>query len=132
MTTERFTPVRRADPQIHDWSDATRGDVGFRTPIDGAAQPTRGIVQCIGFLARGGEEKPHRHDISEALHGSAGIGVAVLDGESVDLAPGNMIHVLPGLVHALTAPEKPMRFLHTFPADRFEDVAYYFEENDDA
>lgn len=128
----RYVLVRRADPQIHDWSDETRGDVSFRTLIDGAAQPTGGLVQGIGFLPRGGEEKRHHHDIPETLHVIAGIGVAELEGERVDLAPGDTVYVPPGLVHAWTAPEEPLRFLYTFPADRFSDVAYHFGGPDDA
>ncbi len=122
-----YTLVRRSDPQMYDWYDDMRGDVSFRTLIDGGSQETREIVQGIGFLPRGGEEKAHHHDIPETLHVIAGIGVARLCGEEVALAPGDTVYVPPGLVHAWTAPEEPMRFLYTFPANRFADVAYHFK-----
>ena len=122
-----FTLVRRSDPQVTDWNDDMRGSVSFRTLIDGATQETHGLVQGIGFLPRGGEKKAHHHDIPETLHVIAGVGEARFEGKTVDLAPGDTLYVPPGTVHAWAAPEEPMRFLYTFPADRFEDVAYHFE-----
>lgn len=120
--------VREADVALESWSDPVRGEVGFRTLLGGAADRSRGLVQGIAYLAPGKVEGAHHHpDADETIHVLAGDGSARLDGATYPLAAGDTVFVPAGTVHEWSAGAAGMKFLYSFPADRFDAIAYVFE-----
>jgi len=118
--------ICRDDPDIQNWDDPQHGQVSFRLLVDGAAGPSEGVVQGIAIFGADGFENPHRHDRPETVHLLEGTGTARLGDREVDLNPGDTVFVPAGTIHEWRAGTNGMRLLFTFPADRFDDVAYRF------
>ena len=127
MHTHLPTIVRADAPDLQDWTDPRHGKVRFRTLIDGADGPTRALVHGIAEFEAGGFENPHSHDIPETAHVLDGTGQARLGDRRADVAAGDTVFVPAGVVHGWTAADTRLRVLYTFPADRFDEVAYHFE-----
>jgi mannose-6-phosphate isomerase-like protein (cupin superfamily) len=120
--------VREADVPLESWNDPVRGEVSFRTLLGGADGHSRGLVHGIAYLAAGKIEGAHRHaGTDETIHVLAGSGEARLDGVTMPLAVGDTFFVPSGTVHEWPGGPAGLKFLYSFPADRFDDVAYAFE-----
>lgn len=120
--------VREADAALETWNDPVRGEVGFRTLLGGGAGDSRGLVHGIAYLAPGKVEGAHHHpDADETIHVLAGSGHARLDAATHPLATGDTVFVPAGTVHAWSAGPEGMKFLYSFPADRFDAIGYVFE-----
>ncbi|PTX57181.1 dimethylsulfoniopropionate lyase DddW [Litoreibacter ponti] len=115
-------------PAPEHWNDATKGSVMFRTLVDGSHGPTAGLVQGIATIAPGQTEAPHHHDIAETAYVLGGTGSVTLGDRTLEIRPGDSVYIPPQCRHAWTASDSDqLRFLYTFPADRFDDVSYHFE-----
>jgi quercetin dioxygenase-like cupin family protein len=119
--------VREADVPIESWSDPVRGEVRFRTLLDGAAG-ARSLVHGVAYLDPGKVERAHHHpDTDETIHILAGAGEARLADNVVPLARGDTVFVPAGAVHEWRAGPDGLSFFYSFAADRFETIAYVFE-----
>lgn len=119
--------VREADAALESWNDPVRGEVSFRTLLGGGAGASRGLVHGIAYLAPGRIEGAHHHpDADATIHVLAGAGSARLDDRIEPLAAGDTVFVPAGTVHEWRAGPEGMRFLYSFPADRFDAITYVF------
>lgn len=121
------TIVRREEPEWEVWDSPERGRVRFRTLIDGAAGPTAGLVQGLAEIEPGDHEGRHRHTLPQVAHVLSGRGEASLGDRTVPIEAGDTVFIPAGVTHGWRAGDVPLRFLYTFPADRFADVSYTFE-----
>ncbi|MEL6915165.1 MAG: cupin domain-containing protein [Pseudomonadota bacterium] len=129
MTDTLPTHVKADAPTAKEWHDPARGDVRFFTVIDADYGPTEAVVQGVAHIEPGDEEKPHHHEIAETVFVLDGAGQAVVGDKTLTLAKGDTVFVPAGVTHGWKAAgDAPLRFLFTFPADRFEEVAYHFRE----
>jgi quercetin dioxygenase-like cupin family protein len=120
--------VREQDVPVETWNDPVRGEVGFRTLLGGPAGGSRGIVHGIAYLEPGKVEGAHHHpDTDETIHILAGSGEARLGGRLSPLYVGDTVFVPAGVVHEWRAGPEGLKFLYSFPADRFDGIAYHFE-----
>lgn len=120
--------VHETDAALESWNDAVRGEVDFRTILGGGSVESRGIVHGIAYLAPGKVEGAHHHpDVDETIHVLAGAGFARLDDRVEPLATGDTVFVPAGTVHEWRAGPEGLRFLYSFPADRFDAIGYVFE-----
>ncbi len=111
MTPVPFV-VHEADAPLEAWADPVRGEVSFRTLLGGAGKV---------------EGRHHHAGVDETIHVLAGSGEARLDGIALTLAVGDTVFVPSGTVHEWRGGPDGIKFLYSFPADRFDDVAYAFE-----
>jgi quercetin dioxygenase-like cupin family protein len=120
--------VREEDVPMETWNDPVRGQVGFRTLLGGPHGGSRGIVQGIAYLEPGRTEGAHHHsEADETIHVLAGSGEARLDGHVSALRVGDTVFLPAGVVHEWRAGPHGLKFLYSFPADRFDGIAYRFE-----
>ncbi|SFP32475.1 cupin domain-containing protein [Tranquillimonas alkanivorans] len=121
--------IRRDDPDVQSWNDARRGVLTFRLLIDGGAGPTAGLCQGTARLDPRGYETAHHHDIAETAHVLSGRGRLRLGDKTFEVEAGDTVHIAPHTVHAWSANDAPLEVFWTFPADRFDDIAYHFEND---
>ena len=72
----------------------------------GLATPTRGAAEVAvwrGSMEPGAATPPHTHDREEVVVVLAGAGSASMNGERVDVAPGDVLIVPPNTLHQLFA-----------------------------
>lgn len=119
--------VPHESPKVEHWDDEDRGKVSFRTIIDGAAGPSRSIVQGIAYLEPGHQEGHHRHDRPQTAYVLKGGGEVKIGDETMALGQGDAVFIPEGLPHSWRAGDDGLDFLYTFAADRFDDVTYDFD-----
>jgi quercetin dioxygenase-like cupin family protein len=125
--------VHENDAPLDGWNDPVRGEVSFRTLLGGPDGTSRGLVQGLAYLACGKIEGAHHHpDADETIHVLAGSGTARIDGVAMPLRPGDTVFVPAGAVHEWSAGDDGMKFLYSFPADRFDEIAYVFAADEPA
>ncbi|MGR3453308.1 cupin domain-containing protein [Pseudooceanicola sp.] len=126
----KATRVNIADSPPHLWDPRAETLVTYRTLLSRDATPSHGLVQGIATLHAGDVEYAHWHDVPETVHVLEGHGHARLGGEVMEMRPGDTFFVPPRCIHEWRNGEGVMRFLYTFPADSFEDIAYHLENDD--
>lgn len=90
--------VREADiPEFELMGNHMRG---LATPSRGAAE----VAVWRGITEPGATTPPHTHDHEEVLVVLAGSGSASMDGEQVDVSPGDVLIVPPNKLHQLFGP----------------------------
>jgi quercetin dioxygenase-like cupin family protein len=90
--------VRAADiPEFELMGNHMRG---LATPSRGAAE----VAVWRGITEPGATTPPHTHDHEEVLVVLAGSGSASMDGEQVEVSPGDVLIVPPNKVHQLLGP----------------------------
>ena len=127
----KATRVSIADSPPHLWDPREETLVTYRTLLSRDATPSHGLVQGIATLHPGDVEAAHWHDVPETVHVIEGHGDARLDGEVLEMRPGDTFFVPPGCVHEWRNAKGRMRFLYTFPADSFDEIAYHTETTDE-
>ena len=121
--------VHAEDTEIQHWDDRdAHGAVGFRTLVDADHGPSRALVQGIAVFGPGDTEAAHHHDRAETAFVLDGGGTLVLGEDTMTARAGDMLFVPPGTVHGWQAGDDGMRFLYSFAADRFSDVAYHWQD----
>ncbi|MGR3539922.1 MAG: cupin domain-containing protein [Hasllibacter sp.] len=126
--TQPVIHVRQADLRVDHWEDSARGEVDFRTLVDGSYGPSSSIVQGIVEMKPGQIEKRHHHDRPETGHVIEGAGELLAGPDSIAIGAGDTVFIPAGLVHGWSAPDGPMRIIFTFAADRLSDVPYHWED----
>ncbi|MWD26720.1 cupin domain-containing protein [Aquicoccus sp. SCR17] len=124
--------VNIADRQPEEWEPDSDNDVTFRNLLSRDITDSINIVQGIATLGEGDVEKAHWHEIPETIHVLSGSGSATVDGKKYELNEGDTFFVPPRIVHEWRSEEGTMRFLYTFPADDFSDIAYHHVGDGDA
>jgi quercetin dioxygenase-like cupin family protein len=90
--------VRAADiPEFELMGNHMRG---LATPSRGAAE----VAVWRGVTEPGATTPPHTHDHEEVLVVLAGSGSASMDGEQVEVSPGDVLIVPPKTLHQLHGP----------------------------
>jgi quercetin dioxygenase-like cupin family protein len=90
--------VRAADiPEFELMGNHMRG---LATPSRGAAE----VAVWRGVTEPGATTPPHTHDHEEVLVVLAGSGSANMDGEQVEVSPGDVLIVPPNKLHQLLGP----------------------------
>ncbi|WP_040609343.1 cupin domain-containing protein [Pseudooceanicola batsensis] len=125
----RATRINIADRPPHLWDPRETSTVTYRTLLSGDETPTHGLVQGIATLRAGDVEAAHWHDIPETVHVLEGHGHARLGAEILQMRPGDTFFVPAGCVHEWRNGEGILRFLYSFPADSFAEIAYHPETN---
>lgn len=89
--------ARAADHPTFEGPSSTGG-----ITVTGLVSPSRGVAETtlyrVGF-APGAALLPHRHDHEEVFHLLSGALAAVLDGERIEVAAGDVVIIPPGTVH---------------------------------
>jgi quercetin dioxygenase-like cupin family protein len=106
--------------------DPAFGTVRWRTLFCADRTETAGIVMGIAEFGPHGTLLPHRHAPSEVYFGLAGEGTVTIDGIAHDIRPGVALFIPEDAEHGTVAGSEGLRFLYTFPRDRFGDVEYRF------
>jgi quercetin dioxygenase-like cupin family protein len=90
--------VRDADiPEFELMGNHMRG---LATPSRGAAE----VAVWRGVTEPGATTPPHKHDHEEVLVVLSGSGSASMDGEQMDVSPGDVLIVPPNKLHQLFGP----------------------------
>lgn len=106
--------------------DPAFGSVRWRTLFCGDKTATAGMVMGIAEFGPEGTLLPHRHGPSEIYFGLAGSGVVTIDGVAHEINPGTALYIPAEAEHDTVAGPDGLRFLYTFPKDRFAEVDYRF------
>lgn len=95
MTTIHSSAVTRAN-------EARILDVfGVRVTVLAGGEESEGTCSIARLVCPPGcGAPPHRHSEAENFHVIRGVLSVQLDGENIELRPGDLIHVAPGAVHA--------------------------------
>jgi quercetin dioxygenase-like cupin family protein len=126
------TCVPSDGPPWESWHDprlAAISAVRWRLVASGERTPTAGMSAGIAEVAPGGVLPLHHHAPPELYHVLDGEGLAEVEGTAHALRAGVSLFI-PGDARHRTSNtgQGPLRFLFVFPTDRFEDVAYHFDE----
>lgn len=123
----RAIRINVEDSPAHLWDPRDTTLVTYRTLLSRDATPTHGLVQGIATLHPGDVEAAHWHDVPETLHVLEGRGHARLDAEAMEMRTGDTFFIPAGCVHEFRCDDGTLRFLYTFPADSFEEIAYHHD-----
>jgi len=123
----RAVRINIADSPPHLWDPREASTVTYRTLLSRDATPSHGLVQGIATLRAGDVEFAHWHDVPETVHVLEGEGHARLGGEVMPMCPGDTFFVPAGCVHEWRCGAGMLRFLYTFPADSFDEIAYHHD-----
>ena len=126
----RPTRINIADCPSHLWDPRHASTVTYRTLLSRDATPSHGLVQGIATLRAGDVEAAHWHDLPETVHVLEGHGRARLDDETLEMRPGDTFFVPPGCVHEWRCDQGTLRFLYSFAADSFDEIAYHHVASD--
>ena len=118
--------VTADDVERDTWSDAVRGDVGFRT-LFGAAARTPDFTAGVAELEAGGWLGRHRHEPSEIYYVLSGEGSLSIDGRDHPVRAGTTAFIPPNSEHGIrnTGSDR-LRFFYAFAVGSFEEVEYRF------
>ena len=106
--------------------DPAFGTVRWRTLFSADRTETHGMVLGIAEFGPDGTLLPHRHAPAEIYYGLAGDGVVTIDGIAHAIAPGVALYIPEEAEHGTVAGPEGLKFLYSFPRDRFSDVDYRF------
>lgn len=110
------------------WDDPVRGAIGFRTLLGGDG-PTGSLTAGLAELGPGDWLGRHRHEPAEVYHVVEGHGVAVVDGQEVELRPGTTVLVPGDAEHGVHNPGPgPLRVFYAFAVGSFDEVEYRFRD----
>lgn len=121
-------PVMRQEDNVTEvtWDDQ-RGNLSFKSLIDGDETATSKLTFGTATFGASGYLAPHRHAQPEIYYILAGTGVVTIDGVRHDVSaetgifiPGNAEH---SIANTGTA---QLKILYAFAVDRFSEVAYVF------
>jgi quercetin dioxygenase-like cupin family protein len=113
----------------HDPRLAAISAVRWRLLVSGERTPTTGLSAGVAEIAPAGSLPLHHHALPEFYHVLEGEGLVEVDGAPWVLRPGISVYIPGNACHRTSnTADKPLRFLFVFLTDRFEDVAYHFEE----
>jgi quercetin dioxygenase-like cupin family protein len=121
-------PVLRREADVPEvtWNDK-RGQVAFRSLIDGDETVSSHLTFGTSTLAPGGYLAPHRHPPAEIYYILAGNAVLTIDGVRHNVEAGTGIFIPGNEEHGIVnASSMTVKFLYAFAVDRFSDVAYTF------
>lgn len=124
--------VNIADRTPEYWEPDSDNNITYRNLLSRDVTDSIHIVQGIATLAEGDVEKAHWHDIPETIHVLSGDGKGIVNGETFTLKPGDTVFVPPETVHEWRSEQETLRFLYTFPADDFSDIAYHHVDRESA
>jgi quercetin dioxygenase-like cupin family protein len=111
---------------LESWSDPARGTIRWRTLLPAALSSSAGLVAGVAELAAGDDYAAHHHPETEIYFGLEGEGTVMIDGTPNRLAPGIILYIAGGAVHAIPSVARPLRFLYAFAARDFDDIRYTF------
>ena len=118
--------VTEADVEAETWSDATRGEVGFRT-IFGGHLTTSDFTAGVTHLEAGGWLGHHRHEPSEIYYVLSGEGTLTVDGVDHLVSAGTAVYIPSNSEHGIRNDgERPLRFFYAFAVASFEEIEYRF------
>lgn len=106
--------------------DPTFGSVQWRTLFCADKTATSGMVMGVAEFGPGGTLCPHRHGPAEIYFCLSGGGEVTIDGVAHELNPGTALFIPEEAEHGTVAGPEGLRFLYTFPRDRFAEVDYRF------
>lgn len=127
--TQLPTHIRPNDTVAQSWDDPRRGRTTFRLLVTAGGGPSEALVQGIMDIPSGEREAMHHHDRPETAYVLSGGGTLTLKGKEIVAQSGDMMFIPEGLVHGWLAGEEGLQLLWSFPGDRFEEVAYHWEED---
>jgi len=111
---------------IDHWQDPARGSIGWKTLISGDVTATHALVCGIAIMAAGDTFALHSHAEPELYFGLEGEVDVMIDGQSHRLKPGVALFIPGHAVHGVPTADHPVRWLYTFAANAFPDIAYKF------
>lgn len=118
--------VREDDVELETWSDAVRGEVGFRT-LFGVPGRTTDFTAGVTELEPGGWLGHHRHEPAEVYYVLDGEGLVRLDGEDHRVTAGTAVFIPGDSEHGIrnTGADR-LRFFYAFAVGSFEEIEYRF------
>lgn len=108
------------------------GIVTWRTLVSADRTPSAGLTVGVAEIAPGASDDGarHFHADHEVYYVVAGTGVVHLDGQEHPVEAGSVVFIPGGTPHfARNTGDETLRLLYTFPTDRYDDVAYVFDED---
>lgn len=118
--------VDQNDRPTEHWQDPARGSIGWKTLISGDVTATDALVCGIAIMTTGDTFALHSHAEPELYFGLEGEVDVMIDGQSHRLKPGVALFIPGHAVHGVLAADQPVRWLYTFAANAFPDIAYSF------
>jgi mannose-6-phosphate isomerase-like protein (cupin superfamily) len=128
----RATVRAPSDVPVVRWSDAVRGEVGFRTLFGDDTTETDSLTAGVTEMEPGDWLGRHRHDPAEVYYIIEGDGTVVLDGDELAVGSGSAVFIPGNLEHGIrNTGDRVLRFFYAFPVSSFADVDYRFTGHGD-
>lgn len=131
MTISQAFSVQEGDCAIERWTDATRGNVQWRTLLSADRTPTDSLTLGVAELAPGERDalSCHRHAQAEVYYVLSGEGVVTIDDRQHSISPGSAVFIPGNAKHSVrNTSDETLRILYAFAVDSFERVKYEFVE----
>jgi quercetin dioxygenase-like cupin family protein len=112
--------------------EAWDGIVAWRTLVSADRTPSAGLTVGVAEIPPGASETGarHRHADHEVYYVVAGTGLVHLDGQEHPVEAGSVVFIPGGTPHFMrNTGDEALRLLYTFAVDRFDEVAYEFDED---
>ena len=126
------TIQREADLEWESWDDPElQRDSGVRWKllISGERTPSAELTMGIAEILPGATLGLHRHAHAETYYITGGSGRITVDGVESEIGPGAAIYIPPNAQHTASCDsDTPLKFIFTFPCDRFDEVVYRYTE----
>ncbi|MEP4036618.1 cupin domain-containing protein [Pseudophaeobacter sp.] len=124
--------VDAAQVPLSGGTDASYGEVRWRTLIDSCSEKSRDMVLGIAEFEPHGRLLPHRHDPAEFYLGLEGSGIVTIDGTPHEMRPGVAIYVPANAEHDTKAGPDGLKFAYGFAEGSFEQITYRFTATTEA
>lgn len=124
--------VDAAQVPLSGGTDASFGEVRWRTLINSCSEKSRDMVLGIAEFEPHGRLLPHRHDPAEFYLGLEGAGTVTIDGTPHEMRPGVAIYVPANAEHSTQAGPDGLRFAYGFAESSFEQITYRFTGAEEA
>ncbi len=124
--------IDSADIPTQSWDNPARGSICWQTLFSAGVTQTNSMVCGIATLKPGDDFALHHHAEPEVYFGIEGETTVTVDGKACRLAPGVAIFIPSNAVHGIALVGVQVRFLYVFATDRFEDIAYTFQDSEAA
>ena len=124
--------VHEAAEPWQEWPDPAvraRSPIRWKLLVGGERLPSRGLLVGTAELPAGGRLIRHHHAPPEAYYILEGRGQVEVGGEVIEVGPGSAVYIPADATHAaFNTGTAPLRFVWIFPADRFDQIRYIWDE----